>query len=371
MKPEFMTRALQLAETARGRTSPNPMVGAVIVKGNRIIAEGFHQKAGGDHAEIVALKKAKDAAKGASLYVTLEPCCHHGKTPPCTDAIIKAGIKKVAIAAQDPNPLVCGKGTAQLKKAGVAVFQGLLQKEAKKLNEAYNKFITEKIPFVTLKVALSLDGKMADSAGVSKWISNENSRQKVHEMRASSDAVLVGVNTLLNDNPRLNARVGKKSDRQPVRVVADSSLRTPPTARILHSAGGEVWIATTSDDQKKIKSLEDEGAKIIRVEEKNKRVDLKALMKELAKRGIVSLLLEGGASMIGDAMKNDMVDKMALFYAPLIIGGEGRYSLAGTDMAKDLPKASRLLELSVTTIPADGPAKNSVGDVLVEGYVKK
>ncbi len=370
MKPEFMVRALQLAEKARGRTSPNPMVGAVIVKGNKIIAEGHHEKAGGDHAEVAAIKKAKGAAKDSCLYVTLEPCCHHGRTPPCTDAIIKAGIKKVVVAMQDPNPLVSGQGMTRLKKAGITVLHGLLQNEAKKLNEAYYKFITQKTPFVTLKAAISLDGKIADSEGVSKWISNETSRQKAHEMRNINDAVMVGVNTVLKDDPRLNVRLDKKGVKQPLRVIVDSSLQTPPGARVLHSHGGEVLIATASGDEKKARELENEGATIIYVREKNKKVDLAELMRELGKRDVVSVLLEGGAAIFADALKEGVVDKVALFYAPIILGGASRYSITGDGSGSSLAKAMMLESVSFTAVVQEGGKARSE-NFLVEGYIRR
>lgn len=370
MKTEFMSRALALAEKARGRTSPNPMVGAVLVKGNKIIAEGWHEKAGGDHAEVAAIKKAKGTAKDSVLYVTLEPCCHHGRTPPCTDAIINAGIKKVFVAAADPNPLVSGKGAAQLRKAGVTVLVGLLQKESIKLNESYNKFITQKTPFVTLKAAVSMDGKMADSNGVSKWISNELSREKAQNMRRENDAVMVGVNTVINDDPRLNVRLGKKWDKQPVRIIVDGALKTPPAARILHSHGGEVWIVTSVKNEKKAKPLEDEGAKIINVHSKNNRIDLKELMKELGGRGVTSILLEGGPTILSEALKEGVVDKVAIFYAPIIIGGESRYSLGAPDFSRSLEKAVRLDNCSFTQIPNDG-TKHGAGNILFEASVRQ
>lgn len=360
-----------MAEKARGRTSPNPMVGAVIVKNGKIIAEGFHEQAGKDHAEVAALKKAGNAAKGAALYVTLEPCCHQGKTPPCTDALIASGIKKVVLATQDPNPLVAGKGMAQLKKAGITVMHGLLQKEAQRLNEAFNKYITQKSPFVTLKAALSLDGKIAAADGSSKWISNERSRQRVHEMRDAADAVIVGVNTVLKDDPRLNVRLaGKKKPKHPLRVIVDSRLQTPPDAHVLHSHGGEVLIAACHDDARKRKALENEGATVIILPEKNKMVDLKELMKELGKRETVSALIEGGATIFTMALEEGLVDKVALFYAPIILGGSGRFSLAHGEGVKSIEKAIRLRDFSITPID-EKPVKLFAENVLIEGYVSK
>lgn len=365
-----MLRALALAEKARGRTSPNPLVGAVLIKNGKIIAEGFHEKAGKDHAEIVALKKAKGNAKGATLYVTLEPCSHHGKTPPCADAVIGAGVTKVVIATQDPNPLVAGKGIARLKKAGITVMVGLLQKEAQQINEGWNKFITQNLPFVTLKAACSLDGKIAAEDGTSKWISNDLSRQKVHEMRATSDAVMVGVNTVLKDDPRLNVRLKKKDGvRHPLRVIVDTNLETPPSAAVLHSFGGKVIIATASDNSRRAKALEEEGATILRLPEKNKRVNLKELMAELGKRGVVNLLMEGGAELYTAALNEGIVDKLALFYAPILLGG-GRYSIFGGAGVKSIAGAIKVGNMTVTPI-GGGQLSKINANLLVEGYINR
>ncbi len=369
MKPEFMLRALALAEKARGRTSPNPLVGAVLIKNGKIIAEGFHEKAGKDHAEIVAIKKARANAKGATLYITLEPCSHHGKTPPCADAVIEAGIAKVVIATPDPNPLVSGKGIARLKKAGLTVMVGLLQKEARQLNEGWSKFITQNIPYVTLKAACSLDGKIAAEDGTSKWISNELSRVKVHEMRAASDAIMVGVNTLLKDDPRLNVRLKKKDNiRYPLRVIVDTGLDTSPAASVLHSVGGKVIIATASDNSRRAKALEEEGATVLRLPEKNKRVNLKELMVELGKRGVVNLLLEGGAELYTAALNEGIVDKLALFYAPVLLGGSGRFSVFGGAGVKGITGAIKIDNMTVTPIGDDRQTKYKT-NFLIEGYI--
>ena len=370
MKSEFMLRALTLAEKARGRTSPNPLVGAVLIKNGKIIAEGFHEKAGKDHAEIVALKKAKGNAKGATLYVTLEPCCHHGKTPPCADAIIAAGVAKVVVATQDPNPLVAGKGIARLKKAGIPVMIGLLQKESQQLNEGWNKFITQKLPFVTLKAACSLDGKIAAEDGTSKWISNDLSRQKVHEMRAASDAVLVGVNTVLKDDPRLNVRLKKKDGvRHPLRVIVDTHLDTPPGAAVLHSFGGKVIIATASDNSRRAKALEEEGATVLRLPEKNKRVNLRELMAELGKRDVVNLMMEGGSELYSSALNEGIVDKLALFFAPILLGG-GSYPVFGGAGVKSIASAIKISGMTVTPIGGDRLSKIN-GNFLIEGYINR
>lgn len=328
MNSTHMRRALELAARGIGAASPNPVVGAVIIKSGKIIAEGFHKKAGGDHAEIAAIKKTKGRAKGATMYVTLEPCNHFGKTPPCTDAIILAGIKKVIVAARDPNPLVAGKGIAKLKRSGIAVTVGDGQKQAKRLNEPYTKFITKKMPFVTIKAAISLDGKIAASSGDSAWISNEKSRKKVHEIRAEADVIMIGVNTLLKDNPRLNVRLARpmRPVKQPIRLIVDTHLKTPANAKIFRTKGGAVWIAAGPDaSKKKAADLTKKGAVVLRVGLLKNRVNLKLLMKELARREIVNVLLEGGGELLTSAVEERLVDRAAFFYAPLLLGGDSTY----------------------------------------------
>ena len=328
MSSRYMRRALELAARGIGTTSPNPMVGAVIVKSGRVIAEGFHKKAGGDHAEIAALKKAKGNAKGATMYLSLEPCNHFGKTPPCTNAIVLAGIKKVVVATRDPNPLVAGKGMAKLKRAGIAVAVGDCQREAKRLNEPYTKFITKKVPFVTIKAAVSLDGKIAASSGKSAWISNEKSRKKVHEMRAEADVVMIGVNTLLKDNPRLNVRLARpvRPVKHPIRLIVDTHLKTKITSKIFRTKGGTVWIAAgPGASKKKAGDLTKKGGVVMRVGLLKNRVNLKLLMKELARRGIVTVLMEGGGELFTSAVEQRLVDRAAFFYAPLLLGGDSTY----------------------------------------------
>ncbi|MDH5541590.1 MAG: bifunctional diaminohydroxyphosphoribosylaminopyrimidine deaminase/5-amino-6-(5-phosphoribosylamino)uracil reductase RibD [Nitrospinota bacterium] len=363
MKSQFMERALTLAEMARGKTSPNPLVGAVIVKAGKIIAEGFHEKAGTDHAEIVALKKAKGNAKGSALYVNLEPCCHTGKTGPCTEAIIEAGIKKVVLSMRDPNPLVSGKGIAALKKAGITVLEGLLQKEAKLLNAPFEKFISQKLPYVIMKAACSLDGRIASSSGESKWISNEQSREYVHLLREQSDAIMVGLNTIIRDDPQLNVRPRKKNGKQPIRIVVDTNLKTPVDARIFHSLGGKIIVATSSDaPESRAKQLEGSGADILRLPQKENRVSLKSLMKELAKREIVTILLEGGSELYTDALTQELVDRVAIFYAPIILGGSDKYTLLQSKRKSDMTGALKILNVK----------KTDFGDnLLIEGDVGK
>ncbi len=363
MDSRFMARALKLAVRAKGRTSPNPLVGAVIVKSGKKIAEGYHKKAGEKHAEIAALEKAGPQARGAEMYVTLEPCCHTGRTGPCTDAIIEAGIKKVFLAMRDPNPLVAGKGIARLKKAGIKVSEGVMREEAKEVNAAFAKFITGGLPYVTLKAACSLDGKIAAEGGESKWISNSHSRKLVHEMRSESDAILVGVNTLLRDNPRLNVRPVKKGVKQPIRVIVDTSLKSPPDARIFNSRGGGVIVATSRNASgKRAKALAKRGAEIIRLPERKGMVSLKALMKALAKRDIVTVLLEGGSTLYSEALSIGIVDRVAIFFAPLLIGGSDRFSIFRGKGVRILKKALKVDDITY----------RKLGDnLLIEGDVKQ
>ena len=360
MNSTFMRRALTLAARGKGHTSPNPLVGAVIVKSGKKVSEGYHQKAGSDHAEIVALKKIKGAAKGATMYVTLEPCNHFGKTPPCTQAIVLAGIKKVIIAIRDPNPLVAGKGIAKLKRAGLDVTVGDSQKEAKRLNEPYIKFITKKTPFVTIKAAISLDGKIAAASGNSTWISNKKSRKTAHEMRANADVVMIGVNTLLKDDPRLNVRLGK-TVTHPIRLIVDTHLKTKITANIFRTKGGAVWIAAGPDaPKKKAEVLRSKGALILRTGLTKNRINLRSLMKELARRGIVNVLLEGGGELLTSAIEQRIADKAAFFVAPILLGGGDRYSIFH---GKGVNKVSDGLRLKNVTYT------NMDDNVLVEGEV--
>ncbi len=362
-----MEAAIALAKKGVGRTSPNPAVGAVIVKNGRIVGKGYHKRAGLSHAEINALKQAGRKARRGDLYVTLEPCNHFGRTPPCTDAIIEAGIKRVFVGVKDPNPLVSGKGIRRLRNAGVKVEVGILEKECKRINEAYIKYITTKTPFVTLKLASTLDGRIATESGESKWITGEAARRFVHRMREQADAVMVGTGTVLMDNPELTVRLVKGGD--PVRVVVDSGLIIPITAKVLNTGRGNVIIATTeeivkksgvrSQKNKKIKALKDKGAEVLPLPSKKGMVDLKALMEELGKRGITNLIIEGGSTLVASAIKDGIVDKVALFYAPKILGKEGLSMIGGLGI-KRLSEAICLRKLQ---------CKNIGEDILVEGYV--
>lgn len=364
-----MKIALTLAKRGIGKTSPNPAVGAVIVKGGRIIGKGYHKKAGLAHAEINALLKAGAKAKGADMYVTLEPCNHFGKTPPCTDAIIKAGIKRVFIGMEDPNPLIQGNGARQLRNAGITVESRILEDKCKDINEAYIKYITAKIPFVTLKLASTIDGRIATCTGESKWITGLTSRMFVHRMRANADAVMVGIGTILKDNPELTTRFVKGKD--PVKIVVDSKLRIPPGARVLNSGEGGIIVATTkersqrsevrSQKEKRIKSLQAKGVDILLLPSQNGVVDLKALMRELGKREITSLIIEGGSTLAASAIKQGIIDKATIFTAPKILGKEG-LPMIGDLAIRRLKHAIRLSRFE---------CKRLGEDILVQGYLKK
>jgi diaminohydroxyphosphoribosylaminopyrimidine deaminase/5-amino-6-(5-phosphoribosylamino)uracil reductase len=352
----YMRRALRLARRAKGRTSPNPMVGAVVVKGGRIIAEDYHKKAGTPHAEALALNKAGTKAKDSTLYVTLEPCCHTGKrTPPCTRAIIDAGVKKVIAAMKDPNPKVSGRGFRQLKKAGIDVTVGVLEEEARLLNEAYIKYITQKKPFVTLKAAMTLDGKIATPTGQSKWITGEQARHLVHKLRSESDAVMTAIGTVKADNPELTSRI--KGGKNPVRVIIDPKLQTPLDFKVLKTPPETIIVTKTRN--KKAENLEKSGINIIYFKEK---LELNRLMEELAERGIMSLLIEGGSSLNAHALNEGIVDKVMFFIAPKIIGGKDSYPVVGGKVFKALEDAYRLKDLRVKRVGED---------ILIEGYLNR
>lgn len=357
-----MQRAFALARTAKGRTSPNPMVGAVLVKEGRIIGEGYHTSAGADHAEIVALKAAGDEARGATLYLNLEPCCHYGRTPPCTEAIIRAGVKRVVASTFDPNPLVAGKGAERLKAAGIDVEIGLLSEEAKRLNEAFFTFIIKGRPFVILKVAASLDGKIATKAGESRWITGEAARKKVHELRDEVDAVLVGIGTVLKDDPLLTVRLDRERTRDPLRVIVDSHARLPLKANVLKDPR-KTWVAVSPEaPQERVEALQRQGANVLVIEGSPRKVSLGKLMEELGRRGIMSLMIEGGSEINGSAFQEGIVDKLILFYAPLLIGGQEAPSIIGGSGVEHLPQAIRLKDVRIERLG---------DDLFIEAYIQE
>jgi len=316
----WMRRALRLASRGQGRTSPNPMVGAVIVKRGRAVGEGYHREVGGAHAEVNALRAAGPAARGATLYVTVEPCCHYGRTPPCTAAITKAGVSRVLAACLDPSPRVNGRGVRALRAAGIAVNVGVLEEEACRLNAAYFKHTTTGLPLVALKTAMSLDGKIATAAGESRWITGEKARLAAHRLRATHDALLVGVGTVLADDPRLTCR--KARGNTPLRVVLDSRARTPATAALLTADERPAIIAVTRRAPKgRVRRLKQAGARVWTVASRGDRVDLEVLLRRLGKQCIQSVIVEGGGTAAAAALAEGLVDRVYFFVAPCIIGG--------------------------------------------------
>jgi diaminohydroxyphosphoribosylaminopyrimidine deaminase/5-amino-6-(5-phosphoribosylamino)uracil reductase len=325
---DYMARAVKLAETHRYTTDPNPHVGCVLVKDEIVIAEGWTQRAGFAHAEVDALSKT-DNAQGATAYVTLEPCSHHGKTGPCSDALIAAGISRVVVAMQDPNPLVTGRGLQKLREAGIEVLVGVLQQEAEKLNQGFFKRMTRGLPWIRSKLAMSLDGRTALASGESQWITSALSRQDVQHWRAASSAIVTGIDTVLSDDPRLNARVDFDVV-QPVKVVLDSQLRMPLSARLLENAV-DVWIMTCSDDALKQQKLRDVGCKVFQVDAQKGRVALALVFKLLAELEINSVLIEAGATLNGALLESGLIDEWLIYMAPCVLGDQARglFSLSG------------------------------------------
>ena len=319
----MMARALELAQKGIGYVNPNPLVGAVIVKDGKIIGEGYHEAYGLNHAEINAFNHANTALEGATMYVSLEPCAHFGKTPPCAQAIVDKKIKEVYIASVDPNPLVAGKGIEILKNAGIKVHVGLLDEENKRLNKVFFKYINEKMPYVLLKNAMSLDGKIATKTGDSKWISNEKSRAYVHGLRHRFQAIMVGANTVIKDNPLLTTRLNNYAGRNPIRIVIDIEGITPLESHLLLTANQIKTIVVTTPlcDDKKLKQMTSMGAETIVLSNENQRINLKELMKILSNKGIDSILLEGGGMLSAAALEAGIVDEITTFIAPKVIGG--------------------------------------------------
>ncbi|MBI5234983.1 MAG: bifunctional diaminohydroxyphosphoribosylaminopyrimidine deaminase/5-amino-6-(5-phosphoribosylamino)uracil reductase RibD [Deltaproteobacteria bacterium] len=356
-----MREALRLAEKGAGRTSPNPAVGAHLVKDGRIIARGFHKKAGGPHAEaacLLSLKRkgraAYSSAKGATMYVTLEPCCHYGRTPPCTEAIISAGVKTVVVGAYDPNPIVAGKGISRLKAAGIKVVAVVREKECRALNVAYEKYITTGLPYVTLKLASSLDGRIAANGGDSKWITGEASRRRVHLMRSRADAVLVGSATASADDPELTTRLVKGLN--PARVLIDTSFQTPLSAKMFkHNAldrGRPMVFTTSAASEAKIKKAGRLGIDVLIAPLMRGRVGLSDMLKALGQRGITSLLVEGGGAVAASFLNDKKVDAIALFFAPIVLGAEGIPSVAYLGIKK-VREAIRFKDMKASMIGKD------------------
>ncbi len=350
-----MRRALALAEKGRGKTRPNPLVGAVLVKNGRVVGEGYHKRAGGPHAEIHALRQAGARARGADLFINLEPCCHRGRTPPCTGALIEAGVRRVVVGQQDPNPQVAGRGQRALEKAGVMVERGLLQEDCERLNRAFSKYITTGMPWVVLKTAMSLDGKIATRSGESRFITGEAARRRVHETRAGIDAILAGTGTVIADDPTLTARLPGKKPRAPIRVILDRTGRIPLRAKVFQNAGEEgVLLATgpTFPPARKTR-LEKMGVEIIPLKENKNGLDLNALMRELGRREIISVLAECGGTLAANLLARGLVDWLMVFIAPLIIGGERAPGPVGGQGANKLAHALIISHPSATGVGED------------------
>jgi diaminohydroxyphosphoribosylaminopyrimidine deaminase/5-amino-6-(5-phosphoribosylamino)uracil reductase len=355
----YMRMALSLALKGAGRTGPNPLVGAVLVRDGRIVATGYHRRAGEDHAEIVALKRAGSRARGSTLYINLEPCNHQGRTPPCALSLIHAGIRRVVAGMVDPNPLVAGKGIRRLRRAGIEVDVGLLGDECRRLNEAFVKSITRRLPFVVLKLAASLDGKIATFTGDSRWITDELARLCVHRLRNQVDAVVVGVGTVLADNPQLTCRV--PGGRNPLRIVLDRRLRIPLSARVLREAepGKTIVVTGPRAPRGKIRLVESLGARVWELPVTQGGISLAALLKKLGRMGLLSVMIEGGADMAGRALREKVVDKILFFYAPKILGAEGR----------DMIGALGIRRVSQCTRIRDVELRRFGRDFLVSGYL--
>ena len=363
---DYMEQALSLARLALGQVSPNPAVGALVVKGDAIVGQGYTQPPGFPHAEVLALKQAGEHARGGVVYVTLEPCCHYGRTPPCSHAIIAAGVTEVHLATLDANPLVSGRGKDELERAGLDIYVGEHESEARELYEAYTKFITTGIPFVTAKFAMSLDGKIATRSGDSKWISSEESRQYVHNLRNSVDAIMTGVNTVLADDPRLTVRCcggrGGKAKKQPLRVIVDGKGRTPLNARVFNEPGQTLLALGRFLNQEEKRAFTETGAELLELPSERGLVDLEELLKALAEREITSVLVEGGGILHGSLFDRGLVDKVIAFIAPIIIGGgEAKMSVGG----RGIDRVAESLKLKHVCVERFGE------DLMVSGYTKE
>lgn len=359
---QYMKEALRLARRGLGRTSPNPAVGAVIVRDGKVIAGGYHKRAGEAHAEINALAGLKGLARpGDALYVTLEPCNHHGRTPPCTEAILERGIKRVVVGMRDPNPKVTGGGCEYLAAKGVAVETGLLEEGCRRLNEGYIKLVTSGRPFVIAKTALTLDGWTATSAGHSRWITGEASRQFVHRLRDRVDAVMVGVETVLADDPALTTRLTTGKGKNPIRIILDTTLRTPPRAKALaHTDASMTWIAVGDDvPDPRLESRVAEGVSFLRCPKRDGRIDLPALMDRLGEKSIASLLLEGGSTVMGAMLRERLIDKFYIFKAPKLLGGGDGIPMVSGPGVKSMHEAIGIDRLKIRRFGED---------VLFEGY---
>jgi diaminohydroxyphosphoribosylaminopyrimidine deaminase/5-amino-6-(5-phosphoribosylamino)uracil reductase len=359
---DYMQMALTLAEKGTGRVSPNPMVGAVVVRAGRVVGQGYHAYVGGPHAEVNAIDDAGDAARNGTLYVTLEPCNHFGRTPPCTRKILEAGIKRVVVAMEDPNPEVAGGGNAFLVSRGMDLVCGVEQAAAQRLNESFIKFVRTRTPFVILKIASTLDGRIATRTGDARWVTGSIARAHVHQLRHGMDAIMVGVGTVEADDPQLTARLENGRGVDPVRIVLDTRLRMPEKARMLHQASkAPTWVICGPDAPPAArKRLEAAGATVIQTTLRQGRIDLDTLMRHLAERGVTSLLIEGGSHVAAAALREGVVDKVLFFYAPKIYGGDDGIPICrgrGPDLMRE--------SLAVNHIELDRMGN----DIMVSGYL--
>jgi diaminohydroxyphosphoribosylaminopyrimidine deaminase / 5-amino-6-(5-phosphoribosylamino)uracil reductase len=347
----YMDLALQNAKAMKGQTDPNPLVGSVIVNDNRIVGVGTHMKAGEPHAEIHALRMAGDKAKGGTIYVTLEPCSHHGRTGPCAEAIVQAGIKKVVIATLDPNPIVAGNGVKILEDAGIEVITGIREQTSIKMNEVFNKFIVEKKPFITMKAGVTLDGKVATHTFSSKWITSEDARRDVHHLRNEHMAILVGINTVLKDNPSLTTRI--PNGRNPIRVIMDSSLKIPLDTNVVTDQQAKTWIFTSQNyDERKKQELEELGVRIF-VTSSGNFVDPKEVVAILGEHLISSVFIEGGGNIHASFLENKLVDKVVLYFAPKLVGGKNAPTFLEGEGISDMADAIELSDTDIEKIGKD------------------
>jgi diaminohydroxyphosphoribosylaminopyrimidine deaminase/5-amino-6-(5-phosphoribosylamino)uracil reductase len=354
-----MERALRLARRGLGGTSPNPLVGAVVVRGGRIVGEGYHHRAGEAHAERLALERAGKLARGATLYVSLEPCHHKGRTPPCTEAVLAAGVRRVVYALADPNPRVPGGGGEFLRSQGLEVASGLLEEQSRVLNEVFVKWVTTGLPFVYLKAAMSLDGRIATRTGDSRWISNETSRAWVHRLRGRVDGILAGIGTVLADDPLLTPRTPGRRKRSPLRVIVDPRLQTPPEARLFSDPTPVLIAGGAEAPARKREALRQRGAEVLSLPTVRGRLVLRPLLQHLGQRPVTSLLVEGGAELYASFLNEGLVDKLFLFYAPILIGGAGAKGMIGGLGPAKVAEAVKLKSVKVTKMK---------GDLLVEAY---
>ncbi len=360
----YMNQVIDLALKGKGKASPNPIVGAIIVRDSVVVGRGYHKRAGDPHAEINTLRDAGESAKGGTLYVNLEPCCHYGKTPPCTSAIIKSGIERVVVGMRDPNILVSGKGIEELRGAGIHIEVGVLEERCREINEIYAKYITIKRPFVIMKVASSLDGKIATHTGESRWITSKSSREVVHRIRGEVDAIMVGLGTVIKDDPQLTVRLGENGTKDPKRIILDSLLKISLKAKVLtmDSRSDSIIVTTEKGDPERIKKLEGMGVKVLIVDKKDQRIDLDKLMTRLGEMEVASLLIEGGSEVYASALEAGIVDKVILFLAPKIIGGVNAPGVVGGRGIDSLCDAISLKDIHIQQIG---------DDVMIEGYLRR